>query len=292
MRQVAAVVLGSLCLIAACGDGETVDPFDGPRTFGGDRLVELQLPDDLVAGQEYPLVLLLHGYGASGLVQTAYLGLGDVAVDPGAFFLAPEGTVDGSGRRFWNASDACCGEGGPEVDDVAYLGGLIDDVAAAWPVDPGQVFVIGHSNGAFMAYRLACDRADVITGIAGLAGSDDTGADCAPAHPVSVLHIHGTSDAVIAYTGGDLDNGGYPGAVASVTQWQHHDGCDADRSAGTALDLEGTLAGAETSVEIADGCPDRVGVELWTMNGASHLPDLTPAFAAGVLGWLAAHARP
>lgn len=289
--RIPVVALLSLSLIACGGGGEEGDPFDGPRTFGGDRLVELQLPDDLVVGEQYPLILLLHGYSATGLLQTAYLGLGEVATDPGAFFLAPNGTADSLGNNFWDASDACCGDG-PAVDDVAYLGGLIDDVMAEWPVDPAQVFVIGHSNGSFMAYRLACDRADVITGIAGLAGSDDTVGDCDPAQPVSVLHIHGTADATVEFEGGTFAGGTYPGAVASVSQWQAHDGCGATRTDGDALDLVGNVDGAETDVAVADGCPSGVGVELWSMNEAGHIPDLAPAFSANVIGWLQAHARP
>ncbi len=294
MHITAAVMLGSLSLFAACGGGggEEDDPFDGPRTFGGDRLVELQLPDDLTAGEQYPLVLLLHGYSANGLLQTAYLGLGDLAEDPGAFFLAPDGTVDSLGNKFWNASDACCGDG-PEIDDVAYLGGLIDEVSAEWPVDPARVYVIGHSNGSFMAYRLACDRADVITGIVGLAGADDTVGDCDPSDPVSVLHIHGTDDETVGYDGGTFAGGTYPGAVASVSQWQAHDGCDASRGPGEPRDLDTGIDGAEPEVEIADGCPSGVGVELWTMTGASHIPSLdTATFGATIVTWLQAHPRP
>jgi polyhydroxybutyrate depolymerase len=40
---------------------------------------------------------------------------------------------------------------------VAYLGAVIDDVAAHYTVDPKRFFVIGHSNGGFMAHRLACE---------------------------------------------------------------------------------------------------------------------------------------
>lgn len=47
-----------------------------------------------------------------------------------------------------------------------------------------------------------------------------------------------------------------------------------------------------TTVEIADDCPDGGAVELWTMTGASHIPDVDPTFGDQVLDWMLAHPRP
>jgi polyhydroxybutyrate depolymerase len=289
-------------LAAACGGGAADDPGAAAdaapsRTYGGDRPVTLQLPADFDASRSYPLVVVLHGYGATGLLQTAYLALADLPQDPGAFLLAPDGTVDATGRRFWAASDACCGSGGPVVDDVAYLGGLIDAITADWPVDPSRVVVIGHSNGHFMAYRLACERADVITAIAGLAGAARSidGAGCAPARPLSVLHLHGTADTVVLYEGGSFGGVAYPGARASVEQWAGHVGCGGDAitlSEAGSIDLETRLAGLETRIEAVDACPAGIGVELWTIEGGSHAPSFYPSIGLTLAEWLFAHPRP
>ena len=61
---------------------------------------------------------------------------------------------------------------------------------------------MGHSNGGFMSYRMACDHADLVTHVGALAGSSffEEGR-CAPVRPVSVFNIHGTWDLVIRYTG-------------------------------------------------------------------------------------------
>src|SRR4051794_37148555 len=134
-------------LLAACGGS------DGPRpiTFGGDRPVDLKVPATLTPGKDYPLVVVLHGYGVNGFVQSAFFGTTTLPANDQALVLAPEGTVDSTGNQFWNADPACCDFGHTNVDDVAYIGGLIDDVMDAWPVDPKQVYVIGHSNGGYMA---------------------------------------------------------------------------------------------------------------------------------------------
>lgn len=286
----------ALALVVACnhGSADRRPPNDGtdepPTVYGGDRPVTLQLPPTITPGVSYPLVLVLHGYGATGALQQSYLQLTNLTADPGAFVLAPDGTLDGSGRRFWNAG-ACCDFGGSGVDDVAYLGGLVDAVSADWPIDPARVYVVGHSNGAFMAYRLACDRADVVAAIAGLAGATPTAA-CDPVRPVSVLHVHGTADATIAYDGGALFGIAYPGAQASAAAWAAHDGCAATWTAGDPVDLVSTLAGAETTVERADACPTGIGVELWSIGGGSHIPSFNAGFGAAVVDWLSAHPRP
>src|SRR5438270_58051 len=92
------VVLG--VALAACGSSAAPPP---TLTFGGDRPVTLQVPPHLDQGKRYPLVLILHGYGASGFVQEAYFGMNQAAVEDRAFVLAPDGLVDSTGHEFWNA---------------------------------------------------------------------------------------------------------------------------------------------------------------------------------------------
>lgn len=266
--------------IGACGGGGDDGGGSGPPlVFGGDRPVGLQIPP-LLEGETYPLVVILHGYGASGFLQQAYFGMSDLAERDGVFVLAPDGLVDSAGRQFWNADPICCDLDGRQPDDVGYLGGLIDDVAAAWPVDRARIRVIGHSNGGFMAYRLACERADVVTSIVVLAGQA-ADVPCAPAQPVHVLHIHGTADEIVPYAA----------AEPSVDEWAGHDGCTGTRAAAGTVDLDGAVVGAETEQAVTAGCPDGGAVELWTMTGSGHLPNLLSAFATTVGAWWREHPR-
>lgn len=280
--------------LIACGsgdEGESGDPLDPssrPTEFGGDRPVTLQTPDHFEDGATYPLVLILHGYSATGLLQQLFLGLGDLSTSESMFVLAPDGTVDAQGRRFWNADPMCCDFGNTGVDDVAYLTGLINDVKASWPVDPDRIQIIAHSNGHFMAYRLACEHPELVTAIAGLAGrAASNPSTCNPSQPVHVLHIHGTNDQTITY-----ENTGYgPSAVESVEQWAGHVGCTGARSGSERLDLDSSLAGDETTVEAYAGCPSDGAVELWTLEGGGHVPQFSANFRPEVLAWLAAHPR-
>src|SRR5262249_1381496 len=155
--------------------------------------VDLQVPPDFDEAKHYPLVLVLHGYTVTGFVQEAYFGMKAIVDDDEAFVVAPTGNSDSQGRPFWNADPACCDYEHANPADVGYLGGLLDDIAAAWPVDKQRVYIAGDANGGFMAYRLACDRADALAAIVVLAGAASLDpAACAPSRPVSVLHLHGT----------------------------------------------------------------------------------------------------
>jgi len=282
-------------LVIGCGGG--ADPGERPNVFGGDREVELQAPAVLDDGRAYPLVLVLHGYGANGLVQTGFFQLAGLPDANEALLLAPDGEVDSTGKHFWNADPACCDFDGTGVDDVGYLSTLLEDVLATWPVDRSSVFVVGHSNGAFMGYRMACERPDLITASAILAGNTTRPASaCAPSQPTSMLVMHGTADDVVPYdgmapTGSPLEMAS-AGAVESATRWRGYDGCTGSM-AGTALELEKSVAGdAETLVEIATGCPVGLGVELWSHQGAGHLPAYNATFKDHLWGWLTDHARP
>jgi polyhydroxybutyrate depolymerase len=283
LRTLLAVVV-----LASCGGGD-----DAPRplTFGGDRPTDLEVPVTLTEGKRYPLYLVLHGFGANGFAQAAYFGVSGLPAANEALVIAPDGTPNSAGRQFWNADPACCDFEGQQPDDVAYLGGLIDDVLDTWPVDPDQVFVVGHSNGGFMAYRLACERADVIAAIGSLAGlASSTAAACQPAREVNVLQIHGTIDATVPYTGGGTGIGAV-GAEGSVMQWGTHNGCGTTRTDGDLLDLENSVPGAETHPHTTNGCPENGAVDLWEMQGAGHIPIFSPTFTPTLVQWFADHRR-
>lgn len=296
MRSTALAALALALLAPACGGGGGDDdgpPVERPIEFGGARPVSLQVPTDFDDTRSYPLLVILHGYGANGFLQQSYLRLGDAADRYDTLVLAPEGTTDSGGRQFWNADPACCDLGQTGVDDVGYLGGVIDDVMAAWPVDPARVTLVGHSNGAFMAYRMACERADVVTAIAGLAGhATSSGVTCAPTDEVHVLHLHGTADATVPYESGTFGGVTSPGAVESVAQWATRNGCAGSLApAGDHKDLDTGVTGAETEVQVTSRCPASGAADLWTIDQGGHIPAIDDDFAVEVMAWLTAHPR-
>lgn len=204
----------------------------------------------------------------------------------------PNGTRDHTGKLFWNATDACCDfdDDKKSVDDVAYLDAIVDDVARRAALDASRVYVIGHSNGAFMAHRYACDRSARVAAIVALAGVPPNDATACAGKNVSVLQVHGDADTIIAFEGGrSFGNGApYPSAEVAVASWAKRDACGATRHSEGAIDLDLGLAGAETTRESYD-CPDGLAVSLWRMRGGGHVPRFDARFANAAVDFLLKH---
>lgn len=266
----------------------TTDP------LGGDRPVDPSFPTAYNPNVAAPLLIVLHGYGATGAIQTNYMRFKDVQDEHGFIMLSPDGMRNTSSQQFWNASDYCCDFENTQVDDVSYIAGLIEEAKERFFIDEKRVFLVGHSNGGFMSYRMACEKSELISGIVSLAGAMPTNTSaCQPTEPVAVAQVHGTADAVILY-GGQAPVGqssGYPSAPTSVAFWRNQQNCDATESARDAIDIS-SESGAETDVTYWNNCDGNGAVELWTMNFAPHIPGLNAGFPEKVLEFLMGHPKP
>lgn len=300
-----AVLASLLVVVVACSSssGETADAGtssggNGPPAdyvFGGSRPVsELRVPEGYDPKKAAPLVLLLHGYGATGQAQNLFFNLGSIADKEGFFLVAPDGTLDKEAKRFWNGTDNCCNFDPQPIDDVAYLTGLVDEISRFYTIDPKRVFLVGHSNGGAMSFRLGCDASEHFAAIVDLAGPFFMDATkCKPKTPVALLHMHGTADTTVPYppsTNKRLPN---PGAAATTATWAANNGCGATPDTSAApIDLDLDAPGAETKIAKYTGCRDGADVELWTLEGTPHIPfNLTKELPSVVYRFLAAHPR-
>ena len=251
------------------------------------------IPSSYSKGTSLPLVVLLHGYGATGAMQESYMKFESVAETNKFILVYPDGTVDSSGRRFWNATDACCDFLSDVADDV-YLLSILKEMESSYSIDAKRIYFVGHSNGGFMSYRMACKYPDRIAAIASLAGASFFKAtDCGAKSSVSVLQVHGTKDETILYEGGQILGTSYPGAVASASQWATFNQCTQNAATRSSkFDLEPNITGDETSVTAWTNCQNSSEVELWTMEGATHIPTLASTFATKIWEFFAAHPKP
>ena len=268
----------AVVVLVACGGSTPASP---PRTFGGDRPVDLQVPPVLQARRKFPLLVILHDYGSTAMDAQAFFGMTMEASNDTAFVLAPDGTTDSMGKQFWNADSTCCDFDHKNPDDVGYVAKLIEQVKAVWPIDPNRIAVVGYANGGTMAYRLACDRADVVSNIVAVA-APSAATPCAPTRTVQVLDVHGTADDVVPYEV----------AGPNVQQWAVNDHCGTSRALGASVDIDSSLSGDETVTESMTGCPAGVEVDLWTIEGGSHAPALVPTFDPVARQWVIDHPRP
>lgn len=155
-------------------------------------------------GARPPLLLVLHGGGGNANWMTRHLNMNAMADRYGFIVAYLNGTGTGSlllnNLRTWNAGSCC----GPAVktrsDDKGYLIGFIQLMAQQQKIDSTRVYLTGHSNGAMMSYRMACEAHDRIAGIVAIAGT--VGVDRCSAPDLPVLHIHGALDPNVPVQGG------------------------------------------------------------------------------------------
>ncbi|MDY7085020.1 MAG: PHB depolymerase family esterase [Actinomycetota bacterium] len=272
----------------------TAMPSSGTATveFAG-RQVTVHVPGSYDPARPAPMVLALHGYSSYAQELETYLRLTPESERHGFIYAYPDGTTDDQGERFWNATDACCAFTGAKPDDSRQLSELISSIAESYRIDRARVYLIGHSNGGFMAFRMACDHADQVTAIVTLNGAGwNDPARCRPSAPVSVLAVHSTADETIAFDGGEINGVTYPSAAAMVDQWRGYNRCAGDGRESPGLDLVADLPGAETKVvAYTQGCAGGSTVQAWTISGGPHVPQLGPAFAPAVTGFLLAQVK-
>ena len=285
------VLMGTLLLGHAAGTAEAYDLEEIPTNRGN---VPLYVPSNPDPSATLPLVVSLHGYTGNGTEHENYFNLRS-QVDEKQFMLCvPNGLMTSQGDRFWNATDFCCDFQGQNPDDSGYLRALIETVIADHPVDLASIHVVGHSNGGFMSYRMACDNADLIASIASLAGATFANAsDCTPSEPVHVLQIHGTADQVIEFDGSCIfPLFCYPGALESIMLWSQYNQCSERMETGDNLDLDASIPGAETTRTLmTEGCAETGETELWAINGGSHGPSFNSSFPRELIDWLLEHRR-
>ncbi|MFL5387737.1 MAG: alpha/beta hydrolase family esterase [Myxococcales bacterium] len=283
--RIAAVVV----LAAACDVREGTLPSKDPVVMLKERPYALDAPPDTTA--PLPLLVVLHGQGGRGTEIAQDLDLRPLVATRNFWLAMPDGTNSRSGFSTWNAGTLDL----PPYDR-AYLAALIDDVAAKHPIDPKRVYVVGYSVGALMAHRVACDISPKVAAVMSFAGAVTSAASlCTTTSRVSVVELHGDRDDVITYDGGPFIGGvqSGPSAHDTVATWARNNACAGRlRSTGATLDIDPAVAGSETGIEAYDGCPTGIDVQLWTMHGSGHSPNLTPDFGTRVIDWLYAHPKP
>jgi polyhydroxybutyrate depolymerase len=221
------------------------------RVDGLVRSYRVFVPAALPSGKRVPAVLLFHGLGGSGAQLERSSGFDDLAASHAFLAVYP----DGAGRA-WNAG-SCCAFGGNAVDDVGFVDALLRRLKAQYPIAPRRVYAAGHSNGAFFAYRLACERAGRFAAVGAVAGTLVT-SPCHPARPVSVVAIHGLADPLVPYAGGGLFANSVPETIAV---WRRVDSCPARAK---------TTVEPPVTTRLWSPCARRTAVELVTVAGAGH----------------------
>lgn len=184
-------------------------------------LLEEPLRENL--NERVPLIVVLHGYGGTIASIRSTSGLSFLTLG-GFGVLYVQARPDDTGQTHWNASMTLTAR-----DDRAALVGIVQMVQARYHFDPQRTFVVGYSNGGFMAYSLACHNPGIFAAIASVNGTM-SGADwrqCPARGSVPLFHSIGGADDVVPGDGtmGVTDGwGGAPSALTVVERWAEESG--------------------------------------------------------------------
>jgi polyhydroxybutyrate depolymerase len=252
----------------------------GSLMVGGvTRTFHLYAPQAAAAAATAPLVVVLHGgYGDGLQAERSYHW--DQAAQRGGFLVVyPDGN-----NRAWNGGTCCGAPQRENIDDVAFLSELVRTLVRSDHADPRRVFITGISNGAFMAYRMACEATISIAAIGPVAGT--LVAPCPHPKPMSVLAIHGLADRNVPFAGGN--GSGEVRDVQSVTAslrvWTAADRCEPPSE-----------TRAQPVTTRSWKCANGRTIRLITVDGAGHQwPGGEPpsAVAQGLAGLFGFHLDP
>lgn len=174
---------------------------------GHRRDYELHAPPGYQPGKPIPLVLVFHGNPGTSADAARFSEFNPVADSKGFLVAYPQGNA-----AQWNATAS-----GGGLDDVGFVGALIDNMIARWGADPKRVYAAGFSNGADFTYRVARELPGRFGAVAPISGvfkpmpgwSATIGAE----NPVSLLSVQGSLDA-------------QAGAFSTVNnEWRRTAGC-------------------------------------------------------------------
>jgi polyhydroxybutyrate depolymerase len=193
--------------------------FDDPS--GNSREYYLYVPENLP--ENSPLVYSLHGWGAGGFSMSSYGSFNSLAETYHFLVCYPTAMIDGdggtSGLTSWNTNG---------MSDVDFILELNEYLINEYQLDENKVFSTGFSYGAEMSHHLArCQGTHVFAAIAPVGGAIFDYMDvCSPSIRTSVFVLHGTTDSVVYYDGGDFeDYGPYMSAPDAVVNWVNFNSC-------------------------------------------------------------------
>ncbi|GAB1595301.1 extracellular catalytic domain type 1 short-chain-length polyhydroxyalkanoate depolymerase [Lysobacter claricitrinus] len=261
------------------------------------RMYRVHVPRSYRPGHPTALLVALHGGGGDmdwqaddskyGLI-TASEAHGFIAVFPNGFSRMPGGRL-----ATWNAGRCCGAARDRRVDDVGFIRAVVDNVEHQVDVDRSRVYATGMSNGGLMAYRLACDAADVFRAIAPVAGTDNT-THCTPSRPVSIAHFHARDDDHVLFDGGAGPDAfrdrsmvtEFTSVPATIEQWSRHDGCSTPARRvlsvpGAYCELRAPCAGG-AKVQL---CVTETGAHSWPGGHKDRGEPASQAISANELMW-------
>ncbi|TGK80013.1 hydrolase [Leptospira montravelensis] len=176
-------------------------------------------------GSPIALLVALHGRfgsGSSMIKQTKF----DVLSDTKGFIVVfPDGF-----KRSWADGRGNTPADENQINDVVFIESIVKRLIAEGSVNSKEVFLVGHSNGGFMAQRLAVEKPELWKGVVSVAAQLSVSTLKKKLNlktkPVSIGIIAGTGDPLVPYSGGYVRDGGEILSVEdSINRWKEWNSC-------------------------------------------------------------------
>ena len=130
------------------------------------------VPDNYAPGTAYPLVIMLHGFGAN---MQDLAGLAPAIESEGYVYACPNAPIPfdlGGGQVGYGWIPP---RGQATAEDIrqaeGLLGGFFDEILAKFQISSGQALLMGFSQGGGMTYRCGLGRPEVFAGLVALSAS-------------------------------------------------------------------------------------------------------------------------
>ncbi len=213
-----------LLLFFSCTEITTDTQHDTIVFDGRERHYDMYLPESYDSSKETPLIVVIHGYTDNISPGGDWYRIKPVADREGFILCYPIGTQDTNGSYFWNAGGIFESlEGG--INDVGFINSLLDDLFTKYSIDQSRVYVMGHSNGSMMTYRIAHELSDRIAAAACISGPMLIPYVAPPAQGVPLMHIHGYNDPGVPFEGAGPF--GFPPVMNGLSLWISWNNCSA-----------------------------------------------------------------
>jgi polyhydroxybutyrate depolymerase len=227
--------------------GGTAAPTCPPAGFSRLDGGHIRMPSGAQAGAVRLLVAIMSG--ADGDADDN-LKLGAAANAEGIAVLYP---TERAGS-IWQLNDAM------GTTDVQAVRGLLDRTLATGCFDSDRISIVGLSNGAGFATRMACKVPDRFAAVVSVAGGYRALDPCPRAARASFLAIHGSADTIVPFNGKRPDRAGNVPRYAD--RWARRDGCSEPPATLHSRHLVTRL--------VYRGCDAGMRVEVLRLSGTDH----------------------
>ena len=184
---------------------------------GVSRDYQLYIPTSYDGTKPLPIVFNFHGFGGTASDHMKTADMRTLANNEMFFLVYPQGSLLG-GYSHWNAAMPG-GDNKSTANDTGFFEAMLTSISSSYKVDPTRVYACGYSNGGFFSYFLAGTKSNLVAAIGSVSGTMLEG-NPDPTNPTPVISIHGTSDTVVPFSGGN----GYLSNSDVLNYWANKNG--------------------------------------------------------------------